>query len=276
MIEVVSRAVLEAEATVFERSIRMDKLATEAELSPWRPGGERNPDESILGVLRWYGKLRQFHARAEGRQVATSRDQADATLLDALQETPEAVTLRSPVDGRDSLAVHPKGFSALLDCRLCERRIEQFTATAQFLEATDRSAARRFDDGVRYYYALFVWITTHEGPGVPYQWHAATPEPPAWCYEVNPFDLLLVIAAHLKVNVARLQALTVLTHPDPIGKGGPRPTWSEYFASLAAEKGDDPIRFMRDRSLANLIATHALAAERQRAQMQASDAARGN
>jgi hypothetical protein len=259
----------------------MDRLATEAELSPWRPGGDRNPDTSILGVLRWYGRLNRIHARGESRGTESARDAADATLTAALEERPAAVDLVRPLsDGQTHLTVHPKAFSVLVRLTEVGRRIGELAAVRLARSrATDVDAPRHVqmaDEGLDYFYRLYAWVVTHPGPGLPYGWADLEPTPPEWTRGLDARDFLSLIGAHIALDVLPFKALEILTHPDGSHEGGPRPTWAQWFASLAPDGQADTLTLMRGAGFMRLLATHALAADRQRQAMKQAQAAGAN
>ena len=102
------------------KSVLRGPLATEAELAPWRPGGEQNADRSPAGWRRYYGQLHRFHARGEStsrQDLTPAFADEDADGLAALRAAPHDVQIRDPqaVDGRRTVwQVHPTSLGAML------------------------------------------------------------------------------------------------------------------------------------------------------------------
>lgn len=280
MAEYLERGVLESECDQLERSVRFERLASEAEIDTQRPGSEKNPDKTIYGQLRYYGWLSRLHARGTHKQSEMAREKADALILAAYEEKPEPVQLVRPVDGRTEVLVYPKSFSALLDAGVCDRRIAQCTAIRDVMlrqpKPGDRAYAEQAERAYRHFSRTFIWIATHPGAGVPYDWDAPDPAPPEWTALLDSRDVIGIIQAFIAVNLLAMKALDILTHPDPITDGGVRPTWSEWFAGMAKEMNTDPKHLMRNRSFVGLLAAQGVAAETQRKAMRKADSARGN
>jgi len=200
-------------------------------------------------------------------------EQQQRVLTQLLRGAPVAVPIVTPPAGDVPPAawyVYPKGYTALLTLVEMERQYRELIAWRTALEAHEdpppelmqafgllaRAQARL--------QATFVWIVTHPGPGVPYAlchampWDVEDGMPPQWCFDLDPLDILRITAAHVEVNVLRLQSLPKLDDPKERGTG-----WATFFVNMAEASGDSPAWLMEAHPLSALMARSALISEQQ-------------
>jgi hypothetical protein len=255
---------LERRCRVIEGSVRQRRLARADELAAVCPGGPENPERGFPGALRWYGHLCGFLEREDSS--APQRRAADAALMAALAELPKdlPLTVTQGPDGTPlTLRVYPKGLLTLLDCevrnlvlRALTMRVEALRATppevfgpdhAVHLDKASRELGRQL--------CMFAWIATSPGPGFPYPEDAdPEPNPPEHIAALDPWDLYQICQAWREVNVGRLQMADTLAKAPAAGTEGGM-SWSILYSTVGEAHHKDPKRLLRDRSLANVLAS---------------------
>lgn len=248
---------ISGECRLLEKAILTANLATKDELTPWKPGGENNPDKGASGALRYLCRLHRFHARGENREQLDSRALQDTQVLQALRDHPVAVQL--PSAATDTVNVYPKSMDALMMVHALDVQITwmnaQRTALLGMTSAEAMDALPRLVDAISYTYQLLVWIVTSEGPALPFAAQDEHPEPPEWIRNLEPWDFIVICQAHQR-HLMRLSALSALlddkkSPKDPVG----RPSWSVFYGSLAMDSGVGVEHLMRHRSLSSLMAS---------------------
>lgn len=246
---------LKFECITLERAVLQGKLATEAEIAPWRPGEEKNPAKDASGWLRFYTRLHRFHARGEMQQVGDVMAKSDADVLNALRSHPVQVDIESATP----LFVYPKSMDALMHVHGLDLQLKWMTRQLTLLQrmagAEAIDAIPKVLSTMAYTYQLLCWIITTKGPGMPYEADDPNPTPPEYITSLDPLDIIKICQAHHK-HLLRLHALTALIDEKAQGaEQGTRPTWSSFFGSMAIELKTDEIVLMKQRSLISLMAT---------------------
>lgn len=234
-------------------------LATEAEVeAEWPDDGPRSRMDDWVHA---YANLVAFRRREEWH--ATGREEAEEEALAALREAPVTVELIDPPSpGRRSVDVYPKGLEALMWLRSAEYLLGWVEARVEALEQLEEDGTLELDEGV----ALPGLLeraraeSTEQLARIVAQ--AVTPGPalvdvdadaPDWIRALNPVDLVRLHRAWLEVNIGRLEAVRRITKPPKPGeKKGERPSWTGFLTGIT-EKGGDPWRRARDRSLCALL-----------------------
>lgn len=235
--------------------------ATEAEISPWAPGGAENADRGLVGWIEFWGHLKYLHGvetERDGAMGERKEAKAAATALAALRRQPIPIPGVTLAGAPLPLQVHPKGALALTEVALLDWLLGWFVAVGGVGERHQRvdlqeDAAR----GQVRTHAILVWILTHPGPGMPYPAYTAPPDPPLWALQLDPVDLLSVLAAHKEVNGGRLACLELLTH----GRGGPRVSWAAIVAADAERAHSEAYRLMAETTMVERLVQSGLANE---------------
>lgn len=259
---------LRARCLRMKDTIEARSLATKEEVAAWWPGGEHNRARTLGGWIVCYGQMCSFVGR---RAVTTAEaERRERTMINALRNAPKAVPLISPIEGQPAtLYVHPKGADALWTLAELERVLRETILWREAILQQDpqppegMTALGHIARMLARLHAIFAWIVTCPGPGVPYMAHFALPwdlaeEPPAWCTALDAMDLLQLAQAHTEVNLGRLQALPKLAPADPAERGH---GWATFFQSYAAEAKIPPAELMAWHPMTGLLTASALAAE---------------
>lgn len=270
----ISIAELRSESINLERAVLSAKLATEADLAKHRPGGEENERKDARGWLRYYAVLQRRHARVEHEQVSDQRLRADAAVMAALRDEPIRVELVTPVPWGDAggetkhLLIHQKSLDALLQAHALDRQIAWMLLQLDRVEgagARGMPGAQKLHvavmDAIAYAYQLLAWIMTSEGPAMPYTATSGEdPTLPAYIAALNPMDYPQVAAA-AQQHHARLAAVQALLKHRTTAEGGDRPTWSQFYGSLAVEMDTSAVQLTKFVSLGSLLASVQLDAD---------------
>lgn len=274
----VSVAELRAECTNLERGVLHAGLASETELAPNRPGGEQNDRKDARGYLRYFAVLHRFHARGEHRTTDVGRARADAEVMAALRDEPIRVELLEPIPEApgsrkriEHLYVYPKSYDALFHAHALDRKIGQLLIQKGRVEEAGAQGMPRADElldkvteVLSYVYGLLVWIVTSEGPAKPYTLAGSEdPELPFYIQQLSPIDVLQICTAAEKHH-SRVIAVQSLLETRSKAEGGKRPSWSQFFGSLAIELDEDSVNLSCYRSLNSLLASVQLDADAKR------------
>jgi hypothetical protein len=249
---------LRAECDLIERAVLGASLATEDEIAPWRPGGEKNPRTDAPAWLKFLTRLHRFHARGESRHVDSPRALHDAEVLDALRSQPVPVVLLSHAVTDHPVNVYPKSMEALLQVYSLDLRLAWMTEQRKLLleraTAEDINLLPEVDATIAYTYQLLAWIVVTPGPESPFKVDELNPVPPDWIRALEPWDILSICEAHQR-HLLRLSALTHLIDDKKAEKGkAGRPSWSVFFGAMAVELGTSAETLVKHRALAALLA----------------------
>jgi hypothetical protein len=240
-----------------------------------RPGGAENPARDAHAWLRYYGRLMALRSAVErggdgGGVMTTEEAAADTVILAALAGEAKPIRLSANEHAGERLAVYPKSGIALVKAHVRNLEIGRLLSYVDRLGASDDPRASTLTERalveVLYLHRVLAWIACTPGPGLPFPEVQADPELPELFRDLAPQDLLTICRVFDEVNWARLRALELLMAPDPDEHDAPsrRPSWSQFFGSLAASEGRASEDVLRDRSLVGLLATMKLAASAQR------------
>lgn len=270
---------LRDQCTTAEFTLRSLDPATRDFIEAWRPGGAENPSEDAFA---WLGFFRVLHREVAVREQTPARAQTgapaeDAIVTAALANEPVRVPA-SVVDesgNRCEFLVYPKSFSALLHLMgrdACLGLLARDVARIAVVGSAEQLDAHvRALDEMDYQQRVCAWIVCTAGPGLPFDWAAATPVPPEWTRSLDSSDFMALIGGHQRVNRERLAYLRALIEPDdgesPTVK---RPSWAVLFATLGTEFRERPENLMRDRSLAELLAQLRLSSAAKKEAMEAA------
>ena len=200
--------------------------------------------------------------------IHRNHEAADAAVLDALRNEPEHLEFPPLEDGEEKrlYRVYPKSLDALLQCHVRDHVLAWLTAKYDILRRNQTAAEMellpRCVAEISYQYSLLVWIVCTAGPRMPdgFTTEELRPDAPEWA-ELQPFEMLLVAKAHMKVNGDRLRALEYLIAPQKADKRTTRrPSWSVFMGSMAVKMKVQPERLMRDYSLGEVMAAIKLSA----------------
>lgn len=257
MIRIRGKRELQEKCRRLETQVRERGLATDAELTEYRP--TPRPDDDFAW-LYWYAQLVRFCGRLETRDLASA--EADGLVVAALRADPREVRL---LDGTTVLSVYPKSFEALLNVHARDQLLtwlatryavcRQTANPAEVMDLLERLAAE-----LAYQQHLVVWTATTAGYGVPFAVDEARPTPPAEICALSSWDIVRIHQAFFDVNATRLQALEKLIRPSRDEVGGGRPSWSVFIGSMALKWRVDPVKLMRDHALIQLLAMVKIAA----------------
>jgi hypothetical protein len=260
--DAVGADVLQARCALLERSVMKLPGITVEKLAAMRPGGPENPDPSAMGWLSYLQWLSVEFGRGPGQPQAGAlrwSAQASDDLRAALSAEPIALTLES---GR-VVAVHPRSLHALNRVAHGQMTLEWLIAHRVAIEdAADPSAAqldlhRKAIEAEAALVAEFVWITTHPGPGLPWDDTTDTREatPPAWTRdEITPGDLLRIQAAFAEVNLARVSTLSARVRALVGGGSSDAQPLAAFLGIVAAEHGIRPEEIARTWSVSAAFA----------------------
>lgn len=274
----ISGSELRAECINLERATLAAQLATEADLTPHRPGGPENSAKDARAWLRYYAVLHRRHARGEWQASGDARIRADGAVLAALRDEPIRVDLLTPVPidsigtTTDAIFIYQKSLDALLQAHALDRQIAWLLFQKDRVEEAGARGMpgtselhRKVLDAIAYAYNLLAWIFTSAGPEMPYTvaLGQGDPEIPGYILALNPLDLPQIAAAAQRHH-ARLAAVQMLLNKHTTQEGGRRPSWSSFFSSLAIELDEDSVQLTRFRSLGSLLASVQLDADNKR------------
>lgn len=266
---------LKERCKILERHVRRRELATEEELRDYRPGGKDNSGpRSLWSWIYWFAQLTRFSGREDilGGPGGVATEEADAIILDALRNAPQAVKLTPQDDGTPrSMKVYPKSLDALLHVHARDECLNWLTKRFYLLKENaegpgDLELLDRVATELSHQYQVIIWIVCSEGPQMPFETADSEPNPPDWA-EVDPIEAVAIFRVHLEVNGNRLKALNSLVSPySDDGKDGrtKRPSWSTFVGALAVRMKMAPEELMKDRALAELLAMVKLANDAER------------
>jgi hypothetical protein len=243
-------------------------LATTEEIEHFWPGSELNPSKGLGGWIYCYGQMVAVLARRVLTPAAEMQQQQVQT--DMLRGAPIEVPIIALIDDQPTTRqVHPKSFNALNTLATMERVYRETLVYRKALEQHDnpppqtQQALTLINRSLVMLNACFAWIITHPGPGVPYPQRFVMPwdcgeMPPAWCFELDPVDIIHLTSAHIQVNLVRLQSLPKIA-PEDAGERGVG--WATFFVNLAETLHIDTATLMESHPLTALMARSVLAAD---------------
>lgn len=257
---------LRAEAEQVAAEVVRRGLASEADLAPHRPGGDKNRDAGPRGWLRFFAVAHRFHARGEsaGGGAATSSATAEADALVMKAFTREPVLVRLYTDPDRLIFAHPKGLEAQAHLHALDMRIAWEASQIAWLKELATPAAMDVLpmalDTLAYTTQLVAWIITTEGPELPYAVTDPAPVVPEHIRRLEAVDYLQLNRAWRSL-AQRQQALTALVDARAADAGGARMSWSQFIALQAPSVGGNTLILTRHRTLDELIAAVRLEAD---------------
>lgn len=290
----VSAAELKAECVQFERDVLRRGLATEADLEPHRPGKEKNSARDARGWLRYFAALQRIHGRGDRSGEGGNDEQrirADAEVLKALRDEPIRVDLLEPVPFKGEtttfLFIFQKSFHALVQAHALDRQLAWLLIQKDRVEEAGARGMpgasellERVMETIAYTYGLLAWIMTagdEQGrtAAMPYEPAVGRADPvlPEHIRLLHPLDVAQIANASQKHH-ARLASMQVLLESKSKVEGGRRPTWSQFFGSLAIELDTDSVQIQKYRSLGSLLASVQLDADAKSPDEHPADATR--
>lgn len=261
---------LEERCRFIADTLRFRQLASEKELADYLPGGEQNKDKTVRGWIFCYANFVRFCDRIPDENTPKRTPESDDEVIRALADTPEVVALTSGA----TITVYPKSFIALQYIERCDARIAWLTRKREQLIARDGrddlELTERINDEVAYEYSVMAWIATHTGPQMPFEeFEQRNAELPPHIVQLSTIDVLSIRNAFVRVNAARLLALTHLLKDGEKGDGS-RLSWQTFFALKEDEKEVPASTLMRDRSLCSQVASSILVADAQHTAVEAA------
>lgn len=248
--------------TVHRDTILVHRLAPEAEVHAYWPGGEANPRKNLSAWIWCFARYCAFLDRdTETRKLVTSPSR-QAVVRDALADEPETVTLAGANDDGSpkTVTVYPKSEVALVAIHKRNLWLATITEQAETIAACGDTAAdlellgRAYDEQ-SYLRRVIAWIACTNGVRLPFDRDAQRPTPPTEWDDLHAADFYAIAAAFQRVNMMRLAAL------DLTRKSDSRPDFTVFIASIAATLNTTTAGVLNDMSLAGALAA---AAERGR------------
>lgn len=280
----VGRDVLEARAEMLLRSVARQSNVTPEMLAAYRPGGADNPDQSAMGWLMYLCQLHRWHATGPQQPEAHASARWDARAMDDLRAALAAEPIHLTLDSGKQVAVFPKSEHALTRIVIGQLACEWVTQRKLALLDTEPTpdtlrALRHAADAEAELIGEFIWIVTHEGPGVP--WTSETQwahDVPSWMqHEVTPFDVIAIRRAHVEVNMLRVASISERSQHLAKGHSEAMPL-AAFLGVTANDLKIDPADLARRWSLAGVFASSLAryeATERAKQQAEAESASRG-
>jgi hypothetical protein len=226
------------------------------QLAAVRPGGEENPDTDEMAELRYYGRLCALRAVSSStRDIEGSQtDVDDRLVMEALASTSKVARIAGAPMALEGVPVivFAKSAIACLVIHVRSLEIARLLEYARGLTAESESLARVLLE-VLYQQRVCAWIACTPGPTLPFAEAIPDPVIPEPFESVDALSLVAICRTFDEVNWARLRALESLITPDDEPERGPRPTWSQFFASVAGDH-DSPESVLRDRALVAMVA----------------------
>lgn len=254
----VGRDVLEMRAAVLEMAVRnAGHMAGEA-IDAIKPGGVDNRDTSAMGWLYYLCMLNRMIERAPAARATDLRWDAQAMndMRASLHAEPVALTLEN---GR-KVSVYPKGEYALhrlclieftlrwvLEYRLAiELKIGAMDASDMPLELIELlGKAIEFQSHLE---RCFTWIVTHPGADVPFEENQYELSPPQWTRELTALDRIQMQAAHMEVNLLRINTVAERTK-SLAGSGAESMPLAAFLGLISNEMHIQPRTFARSWSM---------------------------
>ena len=236
---------LEARCDALRASCLARGVAEPLVLAVW-PGGSDNAVTDDLG--KWvvcYGNLMALFRMAEERH-GVDREQLNATLAAALAREPASVRLAS---GR-RIGVYPKSYHALRFLDMLDTSM--LDAARMIHEAEEMGASISYPLVESLATRLWVWILTHEEPGLPFD-EAKAAEPPEWTKSLEAADLITIADAHRHVNGTRCELIARAFPSDPRSAES-RLSLAGFLGASAQEMGVPASDLIRRFSLGELFA----------------------
>jgi hypothetical protein len=278
MAETLSIAELERACSLLERTVLKLGLATEAELAPIRPGGERNPG---AGAAEWNYYQCQLHRRhalgdaGDGGLIGDPVADGEAAAMLANMGEVVALSPEANATGRPTeVTVYPKGLYALgwLHCQ--DKLLLLLARATEALGAHGRNSAEdvaiyaRLVGETILQQRMAIWAVTSPGAGLPWG-RAQRPDPntlPAWTSFVSPEDVMVLLLTHHRVNLARYAALKrlITSETKNVPSLSIRPSWSVFIGGAAIELGVKPETLLHDWTLTEVMSAFRLSSASKR------------
>ncbi len=256
-----TRKGLKERCTSLRMSLIEYRIVTADEIAPWWPGGAENPGRDYDAWIVCYAQLIGLNrvAQAKSDTLPGGRSDRDeqlaAAVAAAAMAQPEAITLS---DGTVR-HVHPKSFEALNLLEGCDQVVRRTQAAGarairDQLETLDDDAFALLHEHIARSRAVrcWAWVLTHQGAGLPWPEDSGALELPTWTAALAPEDLLVIDAAHRRVNGERL-AIMAAAFPSQPGERS-RLAIGGMLASYAHEHGRPPRDVMRLLSIGEVVA----------------------
>jgi hypothetical protein len=260
---------------VAAQRVALERQGVDAgELAEWWPGGEQNPGRAtsaacLLRALAHYqfAAGQRDAARAQRSERATGGDvRLQRAVAASLTDRSEPVELSVGVK-----RVHPKSFRTHEVLSELDQEIAAL-AHADLTVAEAALAAGVDPDDAPLYglradaVAVWCWIVTTPGAGLPYDEHAPIPEPPAWTRSLTALDVLVLAQAFRRVDHETLQIMSA-AFPRSADAGVSRLSFEGFLGTYAGSKGLDPLEVTRTwavrRVVAAAVSEHVTQAEAQ-------------
>jgi hypothetical protein len=258
----VGRDVLEARANLLELSVRKTGHIPPAEIDAERPGTVLNPDTSAMGWLHYLCQLHRMHERGPASTTTTGSLRWDSLNMTDVRAALHAEPITVTMEDGTQRAVYPKGEYALARVVMIEFTLRYALERRLALElvASENTSPELLDalaSAVDLQSVLereFVWILTHPGSDVPWEEEARwTVEPPLWTRAITPIDMMMIRAAHLDVNLLRINAVSERSRR-LAGKGtGEGMPLAAFMGLMASELGVQPKELARRWSLGEVF-----------------------
>jgi hypothetical protein len=234
---------------IYEKQVRVRKLATESEVTAIRPPKRAG----LWDWIQFHGQLRAWLWQQDFSSVDA---EAEEVILQAMNDRPKGIQLLSG----EFTYIYPKGLAALIWYRerdwflnWCRLNIEAMREAIVFgnVEKTGiedpQSTLERLSKEIGYQCALMCEVAMSEGPGIP-----DDIEPSQVTLDMSPVDYLRILQCFLDVNGGRLNVLEKIA-PRSKPRKKDRPSWNIFMANLGMRLKKHPRELANDHSLASLV-----------------------
>lgn len=248
---------LRAECRSLEVAVTANKLATENDLAPHRPGGPENPDTGPRGYLRYVHILGRFHAPNLTAAVTPVADRLKEVITNAVTHRSAQLTLSSLDDEGQPRIVHvyQKSRRALAWMHARDCRIQWLGGAFRLLKK--HATPEQIGDGLlertmeesSYHLSLLVWAAVTPGPWLPFDPSDPRPAIPAWVTLLEPVDHLQIRELFRSINGLQLEILAqAIAGLEGSGESG-LPLWASCVAQIGDQQGVEFDVIDRDREL---------------------------
>lgn len=242
---------------------------TREELDDYWPGGAEN---KLTGRGAWiycWARYNAYLDRTKSSASDVDQDAVEQAALKAFRDEPKEVELVRPLpDGSPYLACHPKSPTALALLDSIEEEIRWLLERIEWLQKRwEQEAPEKTGEAFRVLTQLelyAVWVSTTEGPGIPFNPAGVWPDLPPELIQLEALDILNVLKAHHAVNKGRIALIASSLRKR--GGGDHQASWATLTVRAADALKAPMDHLTKTRSLASWFAQVAMMWDDQAAQ----------
>ncbi len=249
-----------SQCETMRRHVEVRRLATPAQLADeWPTVALKRA--SVHELVRLYGTLRAWVYQQD--LMPTGRDQAEETMLEALNEEPRAVVL--PVASRKE-TVYPKSLHTLLWFRQRDWMVGWLAARSHAIRqaaddgeitpeilAKPLTALAGIEEELAHQLKQMAACACFKGVGLPPEANDSEWAPEEW-QDLDSLDLYSIHSAFLEVNAGRMEALNRIVKPSKKANDtDDRMSWNVFLGTLAVKLQKDPTELARAHSLVKIL-----------------------